>query len=308
MSALKGSSIWRKLFITAGIALVVLFLGMFAYRLVTGRSLGLRSLATSVYRVVLSPVNAARGRETVMSYSQGDYKNIVFLHHSIGRNIILDGDLREMFSQAGYYFWDQDYNPIGLRDPAGNYTNYAYLVPGDNTDPDGLARVFSQAVYDTPANALSGLLQHEVIVFKSCFPASDIPSDEKLEESKNYYLPIRETISQHPDKIFILLTQPPLNAARTDADDALRARQLANWLVSDEFKGELENLFVFDLYDQLAESDPASPTYNMLRLDYSEERDNHPVSLANQKIAAQIFEFVEQAINQYVEKNLSTSG
>lgn len=107
---------------------------------------------------------------------------MVWLHHSVGNNLIEQGGVRELFTAAGYQFWDQGYNWQQLRDPNGRTTGYAYTVPDDNTDPDGLARIFSQPAYDLPLNTLSGLLQHEVILFKSCFPASAIGTDADLQK------------------------------------------------------------------------------------------------------------------------------
>ena len=75
-------------------------------------------------------------------------------------------------------------------------------------------------------------------------------------------------MSQHPEKLFILLTQPPLNPAETDPEQAHRARTLASWLASDEFKGNLPNLFVFDLFDRLAVEDVSIPEANTLRLEF----------------------------------------
>ena len=143
--------------------------------------------------------------------------------------------MRELFTEADYQFWDHDYNSPGLTDPTGKATGYHYNVPDDNTDPDGLLRIFSQPAYGLPLNTLSGLLQHEVIAFKSCFPASNIATDAQLEERKAWYLKMRDTIDQHPDHIFILVTPPPLNPAETNPEDARRARTIAEWLKSEEY-------------------------------------------------------------------------
>ena len=35
-------------------------------------------------------------------------------------------------------------------------------------------------------------MQHEVIAFKSCYPASDITSDKQLEERKDWYRKMRD--------------------------------------------------------------------------------------------------------------------
>lgn len=265
-----------------GVSSLLLVAVLLVVRAVTGRGLGLRSLP----RTMLSTVLSVSNRTKLAQYNRGEYADIIFLHHSTGNNLIEQGGVRELFTQAGYHFWDQSYNAQGLRDPHGELIGYAYTVPRDNTDPDGLALVFRQGVYDLPINALSGLLQHEVIIVKSCFaPGNQIASDEQLEQLKQYYLGMREKMFQYPDKIFIIVTTPPLNPAETNPQEARRARLLANWLKSDEFLVGHSNIFVYDLFDKLAESNLSSPEVNMLRQDYRNGTDSHPNLKANQEIA-----------------------
>lgn len=245
-----------------------------------------------------SRVKAVRDQDAIQSTD--DFTNIVFLHHSVGKNLIQQGAVRERFSQAGYEFWDHGYNfSTGLVRPGGNRTGYSYVIPDDNTDPDGLAKVFEQRVYAVPLNAFSGLLQHDVIAFKSCFPVSDIRSDEQLEEYKAHYLRIRKVVDAHPDRIFIVVTQPPLNPAATDPGGAVRARALANWLTSGEFLNGHPNLFAFDFFGYLAEGDPAASDFNMLRAEYREGGDSHPNELANQEVAPIFIDFILNAIETY---------
>jgi hypothetical protein len=245
-----------------------------------------------------SRVKALQGCGEVQSTS--DFTNILFLHHSVGRNLIQQGAVRERLSQAGYEFWDHGYNfSTGLVRPDGSRTGYSYVVPDDNTDPDGLARIFGQHVYPVPLNALSGLLQHDVIILKSCFPVSNIPDHDHLEEDKAHYLRIRDVVDAYPGKIFIIVTQPPLNPATTDLETAAWARALVNWLSSDEFLDGHPNLFVFDFFDHLAEGDAEAPDFNMLRTAYREGDDSHPNELANQEIAPFFVDFVLNAIETY---------
>jgi hypothetical protein len=73
----------------------------------------------------------------------------------------------------------------------------------------------------------------------------------------------------------------------------------ANWLKSEEFLQGHPNLFTFDFFDLLAESDTASPDANMLRSDYRQGSDSHPNNRANQEIGPQFFEFIHHAILEY---------
>lgn len=272
-----------------------IILGVLAFILVVTAGLALRGqgLRMSVFyrvRALLDQRNIA---------SNGGFTNVVFLHHSTGSFLIQQGGVRERLSAAGFQFWDHDYNHWGLVRPDGTRAGYGYGMPDDNTDPDGLARLFAQRVYQLPLNAFSGLMQHEVIAFKSCFPVSNIPSDEQLEEYKAYYLGIREVMDQHRDRMFIVVTPPPLNPAATDAEIAARARAFADWLKSDEFLAGHPNVFAFDFFDLLAEVNPSAPDFNTLRATYREGKDSHPNQLANQTIGPLFADSIIEAVQTY---------
>ena len=211
----------RSIVLLLGLLTVVGVFGFLAARLASGRGFGLWRIA--------SVAQASLGSRSTVSQSHGDFTNVFFLHHSVGRNLIEQGDVRNRLTEAGFEFWDQGYNWEGVRNPDGSHASYSYVVPEDNTDPHGLAEIFSQREYRLPLNTLSGLLQHEVIAFKSCFPVSAILSDEQLAAYKSDYLSIRDVMDQHRDRIFIVVTQPPLNPADTSSETASRSgvRQLA---------------------------------------------------------------------------------
>jgi hypothetical protein len=287
----------RWLAIAAIVAVLPLF--VIGASMMSGYGVNLRAFARATLNVVLAVKN-----HQAIAASNGDFRNIVFLHHSVGENLIAQGYVRDGFSAAGYRFWDQDYNWKGLHDPGGNRTGYSYNVPADNTDPDGLLTIFSQPVFGLPLNTLSGLMQHEVIAFKSCFPASGIASEAQLEERKAWYLKMREFFDEHPEKLFVVVTQPPLNPAETNAEAAMRARAFANWLRSDEFLKGHPNIVTFDLFDRLAEGNSQSPDFNMLRQDYREGADSHPTRIANEAIGPQFVDSVINAIGQYRQNRI----
>ena len=285
---------WAGFRVMAAVLMGVVMLGLLFYlsvSVINRRPLGLGG--------VVSVARAVANSRSVSSYSRGKWTNVIFLHHSTGRNLIQQGQVRERLAAAGYDFWDHDYNSEGLGRPDGSRTDYSYYIPGDNTDPDGLARVFAQAVYRLPLNTFSGLLQHEVIIFKSCFPVSHITSDEQLEQYKSYYLSIRNVMDQHRDKVFIVMTPPPLNPAETDAQAAFRARAFANWLKSGEYLDGHPNVFTFDFFGYLAWDEPGSADNNMLRKAYRDDADSHPNQRANETIGPLFVDFVIAAAQSY---------
>ena len=219
---------------------------------------------------------------------------IIWLHHSCGQNLIEQGRVREGLTTLGCEFYDHGYNEEGLRLADGSYAGYNYDIPGDNTDPDGLAQLFGQPLHDQPDNAFSQLMQYDVIAFKSCFPTSNIGSDEQLAEYQSYYRAIRDRIAQHPDKLFITVTQPPQVPGASDPEEATRARALANWLQSSDYLAGLPNLVTFDFFGQLAGND------NFLRPEYRmDDYDAHPNERANQVIGPRFVQFVDHAIRSF---------
>ncbi|HNT30167.1 MAG TPA: hypothetical protein PKL83_04420 [bacterium] len=226
--------------------------------------------------------------------AQAAETRILFLHHSTGQNLIAEGAVRESLHDLGYAFYDHGYNEEGLRDASGESTGISYEIPDDNTDPDGWAAVFSQPFTSPPQNAFSHMLAYDVIMFKSCFPASNIVDDDQLSQYKAYYLTIKERMDEHPGNLFIILTPPPAIPADSDPEAAARARSFSRWLSSDEYLGGHPNIATFDLFDELAGDD------NYLRLEYrTDEYDGHPNHAANAAVGPVLVDFIDRTISGF---------
>ncbi len=228
----------------------------------------------------------------------GDFSGVIFLHHSVGASLIEQGDVRSGLTDLGYEFYDHGYNDDGLVLSDGTWTDSNFDVPDDNTDPDGFADIFAQPLRDPPDNTFSHLMQFDVIAFKSCYPVSEIQSDEQLDEYKSYYLSIRDRMDQYRDKLFIVVTPPPQVPAYADAETAARARAFADWLGSDEYLSGHPNVFTFDFFDLLAD-----PSANTLRDDYqADEEDAHPNELANRTIGPLFADFIDQVASTHITR------
>lgn len=271
---------------------------LFGYWFLNGSSLGPRSFARDFLYYLKNTPRLLSFTGKFQQY-QGKNNSILFVHHSVGVGFIRDGNLRGLLEKNGYQLWDQGYRGEQLNGPDGTALGFSYNIPADSTDPDGLYALFSQKRYSLPVNGFSQVMQHDIIVLKSCYPVSYLYDDAKLKEYQEYYLGMREVMDQHPDKLFIILTQPPLNPAATDAEIARRARTLADWLMSDEFVRGHQNLAVFDLFDVLAEPDQTKADANMLREDYREWEDSHPNEKANILAAQLIADFVTEKARAY---------
>jgi len=216
--------------------------------------------------------------------------SLFFLHHSTGRNLISEGDVRQIVSEMDggqeiqFNNWDHDYDYLGLMDPGGNLLGYSFnteMEPDNN--PVDLHRLWttSNAARDSILN------NYQVIAFKPCYPASDIVSDAMLAQYKVWYNEMGEVFDQYPDKVFLIMSQPPRHRLRTSVEEADRARAFANWL-GDEYVTNHSNMMFFDFFDRLARADDGSSTRNMLRYEYERSHsdgDSHPNPAANMAIA-----------------------
>ncbi len=220
---------------------------------------------------------------------------IIFMHHSTGQGLIDQGGVREAFTKLGYQFWDHGYNEEGLTDASGEKPGVNWDMPDDNTDPDGWQTIFAQRVTKPASNTLSHMLEYDVIIFKSCFPASDIQDDDQFENYRKYYLSIRDVIDKYPGKLFIAFTTPPLVPDSTSPEAAARARRWAEYLTSSEYLDGHPNIFVFDFFSQLADQDD----YLQAKYRGEDPADSHPNELANQTVGPVFVEFVDQAVRDF---------
>jgi len=233
-------------------------------------------------------------------------KNVIFIHHSVGESLIKDGSVREILTEAGLDFWDHGYNhpEFGLRNGRGEPAG-CYWIPDDNTDPDGIANLLKlDPQSDNPLRKI--LNGHDVILFKSCFPNSQISEDNlskdladprrrSLYNYRRHYLSIRQSIDKYPTKIFIIVTQPPMHPKDTNDEEARRARTFVEWLKSPEYLGGRKNLFVFDYFSLLTD-----PKTNMLRTEYQidpQKRESHPNSIAQMIAGVHLADFIVNTIN-----------
>ncbi len=253
---------------------------------------------------------------TPLSYAETT-DDLVFIHHSCGNNW-LNHDLHNALLAKDYIderndiYYGTDIVPdSGRPDSLGS-------TPGDHTDMNHWVKWFN--------DYLGGIKSHgcadgvnKIIMFKSCFPNSNISSDgtepgDPFSSSKtiaNYkavyrhyngsgntyssggytYKPLEDIFAENPDTLFIPVTAPPRHYGPSDATndaEAHRARMFNNWLKNDWLTSYnsahpgLNNVAVFDWFDVLTypDSDPSHP--NRLKQEYGgDSGDSHPNSTAN---------------------------
>lgn len=237
----------------------------------------------------------------------GEVVKLIFIHHSTGENWLNDNDggLALALQESNYFVSDTNYGwgPDGI---------------GDNTDiPDWLtwfrseeSSRYTQALYsESDQNApYTRILddpggENQIIMFKSCFPNSELggqPNDppSTYEEmtvagAKYVYNELLRYFRTRPDKLFVVITAPPVS----DSSLAENARAFNLWLLNDwlqENNYPINNVAVFDFYNVLTGPDnhhrfingtiEHSYTPGMNTLHYpSGPDDDHPAEAGNRK-------------------------
>jgi hypothetical protein len=228
--------------------------------------------------------------------AERDYAHrMVFLHHSVGKGILEEGNLRDSLMRMGIAVKGMTYG-----DSIGQYTDMCNWLPKFQNDMKGILRFQNHPnVYygDSRAN--------DIVMFKSCFPNSDIgaegagagdplSSKKTLANYKAVFAGLAGEIRKYPNTLFIYMTFPPLVPAETTPESAGRARAFNVWL-KNEFlptyrqESGLNNLVIFDLFDILADRN------NVLRAEYRNEnpQDSHPSPAANREAARKFMEFFQ---------------
>lgn len=220
--------------------------------------------------------------------------SLLFIHRSVGRNLVIDGNLYGLTEDAGraYILHDFGQNTDILHDEKGRHYAVAWHFPGDDTKPANYAELFSKQRLAERDITLESILAYDIIAIKSCYTANHLSTDGELEASKQAYRQIINFFADQPDKKLVILTSPPLTPLRTQRSDTERARVLATWLASGDFG---PNVFVFDLFDKLAEPSGERQA-NTLRRAYRRwlPFDSHPNARASQEVAPLLVRFLSR--------------
>lgn len=188
--------------------------------------------------------------------------NLIFVHHSTGENWLADGHggLGKALGRNNYFVSDTNYGwgPDGI---------------GDRTDivdwPEWFTRpksaIHLKALYSEKGkrSPYSRTLpdpggENQIVMFKSCFPNSSLegrPTDPPqrgegltVGNAKAIYNELLTYFASRPDKLFVVITAPPLQ----ERTHAVNARAFNTWLVREwlaSYRGS--NVGVFDLYNVL---------------------------------------------------------
>ncbi len=234
-------------------------------------------------------------KERILDQAGGNLpERLVFLHHSCGRNWLDDG-LKDSLLTAGVSVQSITYGC-----PLGEDTDMNHWVPKFSSQ---MANIFS---FDNLApNNINPNAQADVIMFKSCYPNSNIVSEgakignptDPTKTLSNYratFDSLKTLFAQHPEKKFLYVTAPPLVPSATTPENAARAREFNNWVKSDfvaQYRQQtgLDNFYVFDFFDYLADQN------NVLKSEYRRsEDDSHPTRGANVGASKVFMKFLKE--------------
>jgi hypothetical protein len=225
--------------------------------------------------ILITLLGASGGMPVQNAYALQDNPNppeqvvkLIFIHHSTGENWLTDGygDLGKTLGENNYFVSDTNYgwgpDAIGDRTDIVNWTEWF-------RGPDSqryLAALYTESEqhssYTRTLPDPGG--ENQIVMFKSCFPNSNLegePDDPPaagdgltVSNAKAIYNDLLKYFVTRPDKLFIVVTAPPVQ----DATYADNARAFNNWLMQDwlsENQYPLNNVAVFDFYNILTHPD-----------------------------------------------------
>jgi hypothetical protein len=224
---------------------------------------------------VLSILTAATSFEVQASATPlSEPVRVIFIHHSCGSNWLSDsnGGLGIALRDSNYFLSDTNYgwgpDSIGSSTDIGHWWLWF-------RGPDSAEYLMALYVENGQHSSYSRMStdvgdENQIIMFKSCYPNSglkgevndSVPSIDSnplrgegcssqhhtVANAKGIYIDLLEYFRTRPDKLFVVVTAPPL----TDGTYADNARTFNNWLVNDWLADyDVGNVFVFDFYNVL---------------------------------------------------------
>lgn len=188
--------------------------------------------------------------------------NIIFLHHSTGE-VIMNGntDLKnDAITLPGLF---KSYNKKHNKKYSFKETDFPKSEPyGWKNYPYDYYNIWVKNAGNQPfltEPTLEMLTKdYDVIVFKHCFPVSNIQPDEsspdidsELRSIANYklqYEALREKLHEFSDVKFIVFTGAVQVKANITEEEALRAKSFFTW-VKENWDQPDDNIYLWDLYE-----------------------------------------------------------
>lgn len=262
-----------------------------------------------LFLVIISISSSSAAVSDVNTTQPSSTVKLVFIHHSCGGNWLADGDgnLGDALNDNHYYVTETNYGwNAQPGDGQGDHTDTSDWPSWFNDDK--MPYIYSNDENSAYSNHIANPGgENEIIMFKSCYPLSEV--GDSISDEKSVYNSLLPYFAAHQNKLFILITPP----GETHVDSYLKTRELCNWLVDidngwlKDYTGK--NVFVFDFYCVLSETgshhrvsggeveyvysssyDGNSPYHN---------GDDHPNAVGNQKATNEFLPLLNNAYNQW---------
>ncbi len=206
-----------------------------------------------------------------------EIQNIIYLHHSTG-GVIWQGTKASIVTRAARKFSPKLAGLVGkkalipsLFDKYNKENNKNYLIKemafpkaspyGWHNYPWDYYNIWVKNAGNEPFMEEPTLemltKQNQVIIFKHCFPVSNIKADKdtadinsdykSLANYKLQYAALKEKLYEFPDTKFILFTGAALVKSAVKEDEAKRAQEFFRWVTS-EWDLPGDNIHIWDLY------------------------------------------------------------
>ena len=231
--------------------------------------------------------------------SGNEYK-ILFLHHSTGNIIKNAGSppiryIGKLINQKSFVAkWLEDYN----KKHGANYVFEEQFFPkkkpyGWNNYPYDYYNIWVKNAGEEPYMNEPTLeiltKKYNMIVFKHCFPVSDIDEDinqadinspeKRIENYKLQYKALKQKMLEFPDTKFLVWTGAARVEKSISKERAQRAKSFFDW-VRKEWDTPGDNIYIWDFYDLETEGDLyLKPEYA------SSPTDSHPNKILAEKAA-----------------------
>ncbi len=193
---------------------------------------------------------------------------LIFIHHSTGQNWLTDdyGNLGKALAQNNYFVSDTNYGwgPNGIGDRT-DIPNWLEWFRNEQT-PAYMTALFKESGQNSSYTRtfVDPGGENTIVMFKSCFPNSALegsPNDPpnpdgwlSVGHAKYVYNEILRYFATRPDRLFVVITAPPLS----DRTYSANARAFNDWLMNDWLRENgyaLNNVAVFDFYNVLTAKD-----------------------------------------------------
>jgi hypothetical protein len=250
---------------------------------------------------------------------------LIFIHHSCGENWLTDGhgNLGMTLDQNNYFVSDTNYGwgPHSIGD-ATDIINWPQWFRGPESElylaalyaENGQLSSYTRSLPDPGG-------ENQVVMFKSCFPNSNLegnpddpPANQEgsftVSNAKYIYNDLLNYFVTRPDKLFVVITAPPVS----DPTYAANARGFNTWLVQDwlaENNYSLSNVAVWDFYNILTDANNHH-RYENGQVEYITTSggdtlyypsgDDHPAPQGNQKATSEYVPMLNTYVNRWLEE------